>query len=52
MMKPISYSIVTMMIYLIYSMSMSIRTNFEPWPSIGIPPIAALLLGRQTWCPP
>ncbi|MBA0816397.1 hypothetical protein Gohar_001063 [Gossypium harknessii] len=41
-----SYSITTMVICLIYSMSKWISTYFELWPSIGIPPIAALLLGR------
>ncbi|MBA0699360.1 hypothetical protein Goari_001006 [Gossypium aridum] len=48
MMKPSSYSITTMVIYLIYSMSKWISTYFELWPSIGIPPIVDLLL-RSLW---
>ncbi|MFQ6667762.1 hypothetical protein Gotur_033671 [Gossypium turneri] len=46
MTKPISYSTVTMVIYLIYSMSKWISTCSELLPSIGISPITALLLGR------
>ncbi|MBA0669680.1 hypothetical protein Goklo_024140 [Gossypium klotzschianum] len=46
MMKPNSYSTVTMVIHLIYSMSKWISTYSELWPSIGIPPIAASLLAR------
>ncbi|MBA0711519.1 hypothetical protein Golax_010691 [Gossypium laxum] len=46
MTKPSSYSTVTMVICLIYSMSKWIRTYSELLPSIGIPPIAASLLGR------
>ncbi|MBA0668211.1 hypothetical protein Goklo_001149 [Gossypium klotzschianum] len=46
MTKPSSYSITTMVICLIYSLSKWISTYFELSPSIGIPPIAALLLGR------
>ncbi|MBA0556504.1 hypothetical protein Golob_026597 [Gossypium lobatum] len=41
-----------MVICLIYSMSNWIRTYSELLPSIGIPPIAASLLGRWTWYPP
>ncbi|MBA0786745.1 hypothetical protein Gotri_000152 [Gossypium trilobum] len=40
------YSTMTMVICLIYSMSKWISTYSELWPSIGIPPIAASLLGR------
>ncbi|MBA0813046.1 hypothetical protein Gohar_026933, partial [Gossypium harknessii] len=43
MTKPSSYSTVTMVIYLIYSMSKWISTYSELLPSIGILPIAALL---------
>ncbi|MBA0673326.1 hypothetical protein Goklo_025107 [Gossypium klotzschianum] len=46
MTKSNSYSTVNMMVYLIYSMSKWISTYFELLPSIGIPPIAASLLGR------
>ncbi|MBA0798389.1 hypothetical protein Gohar_008981 [Gossypium harknessii] len=46
MTKPSSYSIVTMVIFLIYLMSKWISTYSELWPNIGIPPITALLLGR------
>ncbi|MBA0648477.1 hypothetical protein Goklo_016188 [Gossypium klotzschianum] len=46
MTKPSSYSIVTMVIFLIYSMSKWISTCSELWPNIGIPSITALLLGR------
>ncbi|MBA0753563.1 hypothetical protein Gogos_019821 [Gossypium gossypioides] len=42
----ISYSTITMVIFLIYSMSKWISTYSELWPNIGIPPTAALLLGR------
>ncbi|MBA0577061.1 hypothetical protein Golob_024122 [Gossypium lobatum] len=45
-MKPNSYSTVTMVICLIYSMSKWISTYSELWHSIGIPPIATSLLGR------
>ncbi|MBA0682467.1 hypothetical protein Goari_024184, partial [Gossypium aridum] len=45
MKKPSSYSTVTMVIFLIYSMSKWIRTYSELLPSIGIPPIAASFLG-------
>ncbi|MFQ6670279.1 hypothetical protein Gotur_035270 [Gossypium turneri] len=41
------YSTVNMEICLIYSMSKWINTYFELLPSIGIPPIAASLLGRK-----
>ncbi|MBA0862612.1 hypothetical protein Goshw_010701 [Gossypium schwendimanii] len=40
------YSTVTMVICFIYLMSKWIRTYSELWPSIRIPPIAALLLER------
>ncbi|MBA0853751.1 hypothetical protein Goshw_021534 [Gossypium schwendimanii] len=40
------YSIVSMVICHIYSMSKWISTYFELLPSIGISPIAASLLGR------
>ncbi|MBA0672517.1 hypothetical protein Goklo_024347 [Gossypium klotzschianum] len=46
MTKSSSYSTVNMVIYLIYSMSKWIKTYFDLLPSIGIPPIAASLLGR------
>ncbi|MBA0852776.1 hypothetical protein Goshw_009659 [Gossypium schwendimanii] len=46
MTKPSSYSIVTMVIFLIYLMSKWISTYFELLLSFGIPPIAASLLGR------
>ncbi|MBA0855370.1 hypothetical protein Goshw_012679 [Gossypium schwendimanii] len=46
MAKPSSYFTVTMVICLIYSMSKWISTYSELWPSIGIPPIVALLLER------
>ncbi|MBA0756301.1 hypothetical protein Gogos_021880 [Gossypium gossypioides] len=46
MTKPSSYSIVTMVICLIYSMSKWISTYYELWPSIGIPPIPTLVLRR------
>ncbi|MBA0741761.1 hypothetical protein Gogos_014890 [Gossypium gossypioides] len=44
MMKPISYSTVTMVIYFIYSMSKWISTYSELLPSIRIPLIAVSLL--------
>ncbi|MFQ6636945.1 hypothetical protein Gotur_014134 [Gossypium turneri] len=46
MTKSNSYFTVNMVICLIYSMSKWISTYFELLPSIGIPPIAASLLGR------
>ncbi|MBA0614883.1 hypothetical protein Godav_015115 [Gossypium davidsonii] len=46
MTKPSSYSTVTMVIYLIYSMSKWISTCSKLLPSIGISLTAALLLGR------
>ncbi|MBA0749315.1 hypothetical protein Gogos_003261 [Gossypium gossypioides] len=46
MTKPISYSIVTMVICLIYSMSKWISTCSELWPSTRISPVATLLLER------
>ncbi|MBA0669387.1 hypothetical protein Goklo_029240 [Gossypium klotzschianum] len=46
MMKPSSYSTLTMVICLIYSMSKWISTYSEHLPSIGILPIVASLLGR------
>ncbi|MFQ6657939.1 hypothetical protein Gotur_027424 [Gossypium turneri] len=46
MTKPSSYSTVTMVIYLIYSMSTWISTYFELLPSIRILPIAITFLGR------
>ncbi|MBA0738499.1 hypothetical protein Gogos_011840 [Gossypium gossypioides] len=46
MMKPSSYSTVTMVICLIYSMSKWISTCSELWPNIGIALVAALLSGR------
>ncbi|MBA0743620.1 hypothetical protein Gogos_006285 [Gossypium gossypioides] len=46
MTKPSNYSTITMVIYLIYSMSKWISTYSELWPSIRIPPIAVLLLRR------
>ncbi|MBA0729279.1 hypothetical protein Golax_004658 [Gossypium laxum] len=46
MMKPKNYFTVTMVIYLIYSMSKWINTYSKPWPNIRISSITALLLGR------
>ncbi|MFQ6640235.1 hypothetical protein Gotur_016045 [Gossypium turneri] len=46
MTKPSSYSTITMVIFLIYSMSKWISTYFELLLNIGIPPIAASLWGR------
>ncbi|MBA0814989.1 hypothetical protein Gohar_020771 [Gossypium harknessii] len=46
MTKPSSYSTLTMMICLIYSISKWISTYSEYLPNIGIPPIPASLLGR------
>ncbi|MBA0757849.1 hypothetical protein Gotri_020904 [Gossypium trilobum] len=46
MTKPSSYSTLTMVTCLIYSMSKWISTYSELLPSIGIPPIAASLLGK------
>ncbi|MBA0664561.1 hypothetical protein Goklo_004536 [Gossypium klotzschianum] len=43
MTKPSSYSTVTMVIYLIYSMSKRISTYSELLPSIEMLPIVALL---------
>ncbi|MBA0833996.1 hypothetical protein Goarm_006397 [Gossypium armourianum] len=43
MTKPSSYSTITMVIYLIYSMSRWISTCSELWHNIGIRPIAVLL---------
>ncbi|MBA0738494.1 hypothetical protein Gogos_011840 [Gossypium gossypioides] len=42
----VSYSTVTMVICLIYSMSKWISTCSELWPNIGIALVAALLSGR------
>ncbi|MBA0577350.1 hypothetical protein Golob_023948 [Gossypium lobatum] len=52
MTKPNSYSIVTMVICLIYLMSKWINTYFKLLPNIGISPTVDSLLERQTWCPP
>ncbi|MBA0767109.1 hypothetical protein Gotri_016061 [Gossypium trilobum] len=41
-----TYSTITMGICLIYSMSKWISTCSDPLPSIGIPPVTALLLER------
>ncbi|MFQ6668261.1 hypothetical protein Gotur_033973 [Gossypium turneri] len=46
MTKSSNYSTVNMVICLIYSMSKWISTYSELSPSIGIPPIAASLLGK------
>ncbi|MBA0792363.1 hypothetical protein Gohar_016868 [Gossypium harknessii] len=46
MMKPSSYSTLTMVICLIYSMSKWISSYSELWPNIRIPFIATLLLER------
>ncbi|MBA0878759.1 hypothetical protein Goshw_008006 [Gossypium schwendimanii] len=46
MAKPSSYSTMTMVICLIYSMSKWISTYFELLLNIGILPIATSLLGR------
>ncbi|MBA0755661.1 hypothetical protein Gogos_020430 [Gossypium gossypioides] len=46
MMKPSSYSTMTIVICLIYSMSKWISTYSELLPNIGILPIAASLLRR------
>ncbi|MBA0566547.1 hypothetical protein Golob_011356 [Gossypium lobatum] len=46
MTKPSSYSTMTMVIYLIYSMSKWTSTYSELLLNIGIPPIATSLLGR------
>ncbi|MBA0805148.1 hypothetical protein Gohar_004689 [Gossypium harknessii] len=46
MMKPSSYSTLTIVIYLIYSMSKWISTYSKLLPSIGIPPTTVLLLVR------
>ncbi|MBA0618893.1 hypothetical protein Godav_028159 [Gossypium davidsonii] len=46
MTKPNSYSTLTMVIYLIYSMSKWINTYSELLPSIKISPIADSLLER------
>ncbi|MBA0846048.1 hypothetical protein Goarm_022310 [Gossypium armourianum] len=51
-MKSNNYSTMNMVIYLIYSMLKWIRTYSELLPNIGIPPIAASLLKRDTWWPP
>ncbi|MBA0743199.1 hypothetical protein Gogos_005908 [Gossypium gossypioides] len=48
MTKPSSYSIVTMVICIIYLMLKWISTYSKLLPSIGIPPIVVSLLGRYT----
>ncbi|MBA0673674.1 hypothetical protein Goklo_025213 [Gossypium klotzschianum] len=46
MMKQSSYTTITMVTYLIYSMSKWISTYSELWPSISIPSMTTLLLER------